>query len=669
MQPPDYSTFTSYMGMCSDSSATAYNKSNWTSELGMDCENRLKFGCFENNAWMGEADRCTNNKDMASCEGPQTESCSEMVCSDLTATNCATRTSSADCNFQNGCTWTTQCCKWLAKPMELEDTCMNKGKGTMDGLCAYSDGASPPGKDIIAAGFEHSLFYKKEKYMNKCALVASFRNGSGSATVVGSNKKDMLGVACNATGPWEGLAEHIGHNKSTIEEYCMNFIPDASVMAALKAVDPAFAILKAEQGQFEALFPSLKDEKFVVTAKPEFGKCLFTAQTGKWGTGICTCDTQECNDQKALDLIVDPDMGPMRLLQFIDGSLSDKKNDINAVLPDLMTADGKLNTNKVGEVTEAHVDEIMMIEGMTDKTTKMELWNVTQDYQKLVQSEMDYKAMLQSYPTFQNVMLPVDGVDFQSPVAAVNEAAGVQLYDNDGSPYTYSMMSLSSSDVTAVAVASGIAEAHIQEAVVQSYNVEHGLAVNATTTTATSTAPPSGGNPTPVPGPTPAPVITSTGNVAVKMSQADADALTTSSEAKATFASAIAKTINVPAADVTITAIYVNGVQVNSTRRLQTDATVKVDWSVNAATAVETAAMDATTLKTNIETEAQAVANVAVAVTEAPVVEVVSTEVSTPEPTTAPTPAPTPEAASFALSSRRLGFVSFLTSCLFGSLL
>merc|ERR1711908_43350 len=112
------------------------------------------------------------------------------------------------------------------------------------------------------------------------------------------------------------------------------------------------------------------------------------------------------------------------------------------------------------------------------------------------------------------------------------------------------------------------------------------------------------------------------------MSKADAAALTAKPEAKAAFASAIAKTINVPVDDVTITAIYVDGVQVASRRLSATtetlagtsESTVKVDWSVHAPAAIETAAMDATALKTNIEGEAQAVANIVVAVTAPPAV-------------------------------------------------
>jgi len=152
------------------------------------------FGCFENNEWLGEADRCTNHKDEASCEGPQTTSCGEGTCSG-TATdggkNCSARTS-GECNTASGCTWAEQCCKWINKTMDLTDTCMSHGKGTMDGVCKFHDGVGPPGKDIVQAGFEHSFFTKKDNYTEKCALVASFRNGSGSATALGANKKTCL---------------------------------------------------------------------------------------------------------------------------------------------------------------------------------------------------------------------------------------------------------------------------------------------------------------------------------------------------------------------------------------------------------------------------------------------------------------------------------------------
>lgn len=126
------------------------------------------------------------------------------------------------------------------------------------------------------------------------------------------------------------------------------------------------------------------------------------------------------------------------------------------------------------------------------------------------------------------------------------------------------------------------------------------------------------------PQPNGATVVTSTGKIELKMSKVDATALTTSPQAKEVFASAIANTLHVPLSDVTIIAIYVDGVLVAMSRRLEnsTESTVKVDWRVKAAAAIDTTVMDANTLKTNIVNEAQTKASLTIVITAVPTVTV-----------------------------------------------
>merc|ERR1719424_598068 len=117
--------------------------------------------------------------------------------------------------------------------------------------------------------------------------------------------------------------------------------------------------------------------------------------------------------------------------------------------------------------------------------------------------------------------------------------------------------------------------------------------------------------------PTVAKKVTSTGKVEVKMSKADAVALTSKPTAKIAFASAIAKTINVNATDVTILGIYVDGVKIG--RRLanhSTDSTVRVDWKATATVAITAKAMDPKNLVTNIVAEAKEKAGVDIVITE-----------------------------------------------------
>eukprot|EP00930_Biecheleria_cincta_P012991 TRINITY_DN11807_c0_g1_i1.p3 TRINITY_DN11807_c0_g1~~TRINITY_DN11807_c0_g1_i1.p3 ORF type:complete len:206 (-),score=46.16 TRINITY_DN11807_c0_g1_i1:410-1027(-) len=185
-------------------------------------------------------------------------------------------------------------------------------------------------------GFEHGLFQASSKFDNKCGLVASFRDGKGAAVVLGSNQADMVAKTCQKHGSrWKSVGEHVGHNSASVDEYCTNFIPESSAMSAIQKRDPAAIIAAAKQGQFGAVMPGLKDHLFIVTAKPEFGECLFTAQTGKFGAAVCTCDSKECNNLTALDFIVDADKGPMRLLQFIDRSLRNLTPAMNSIVSGL----------------------------------------------------------------------------------------------------------------------------------------------------------------------------------------------------------------------------------------------------------------------------------------------------------------------------------------------
>jgi len=200
---------------------------------------------------------------------------------------------------------------------------------------------------------------------------------------LGANEADLIGSNCERTESWNSLAEHIGHDSDSIKEYCDNFVPEASAMEAFSKYSPGEIIAAAKSGQFATLFPGLKDNLFLVTSKPEFGECLFTATTGEFGAAICTCDTEECNNQASLSFIVDPEVGPMRLLQFLDGSLANIKDEVNAVVPGLLQSDGKIDAANVDGVTEADIDAIMKLAGMAKRTNKAELWGIVQDFQKL----------------------------------------------------------------------------------------------------------------------------------------------------------------------------------------------------------------------------------------------------------------------------------------------
>merc|ERR1711871_723908 len=180
-----------------------------------------------------------------------------------------------------------------------------------------------------------------------CAMVATFRHGKGSAVALGSNEKGLVESACDYREPWEGVAEHVGHTAESIAEYCANMIPDQSAMDALTKFSPGYIVAKAKQGQLADIIPGMEGQKYIVLDRPDIGECLFTTSMGKYGAALCTCQKDSCNGKDALSMVVDSDEGPMRLLQFLDGSLSEVRDAINAVAPGILDSNGNINTDNV----------------------------------------------------------------------------------------------------------------------------------------------------------------------------------------------------------------------------------------------------------------------------------------------------------------------------------
>lgn len=121
------------------------------------------------------------------------------------------------------------------------------------------------------------------------------------------------------------------------------------------------------------------------------------------------------------------------------------------------------------------------------------------------------------------------------------------------------------------------------------------------------------------------------GKIQVKMSKEDAIALTRKAYASTLFARAIAKTINVPASDVVIIAIYVDQMLVGGSRRLTSESTVRVDLKIKAAD-INVGTFKVATLKTNIEAHAKFI-GLFIAITAPPEVAIPDRSVlaSTPE--------------------------------------
>jgi len=257
------------------------------------------------------------------------------------------------------------------------------------GGIAGSSEEGVPTMELVGAGFENELFIAEPEYHGTCSLIASVRDGFGSAIVLGADDADMVGSACDfdTSWRWRGIAEHVGHDDASIDEYCANFVPDSSAMLAFSQQPPSELIAAAKEGRFSEIFPGLPN-LYIVTARPELGECLLTAEIGVFGMAVCACDSAECNNLDAVNFLVDLDVGPMRLLQFIDGSLASFSAGVNAIVDGLMSEDGFFEPDTVSEVTADNVKSIMLLEGMDALTNFKELWGVVQDFQAQQSSDI-----------------------------------------------------------------------------------------------------------------------------------------------------------------------------------------------------------------------------------------------------------------------------------------
>lgn len=462
-------------GNCEFSEESNQKAMDWDRQRGMECRDRLKSGCFENNDHLGGSERCTDHGSEGACLA-EADGCWEGTCSGTytgaDGRECPERGSECDCDpttcgsGSNGCSWTPQCCKWLPPSTDKAVSCATHGAGTLDGVCQFNDGGSLPDEEFLGEGFGHGLWNSVPTSTGKCGLIASFRNGYGSAVVLDNDTANMVASQCMG-GRWKDVAEHTEHTEGSIDEYCENFIPDASAMAALSAYSPGCVITKAKQGQFGTVVPGLQDLLYIVTTQPDYGlECLFFAQQGAFGAAVCTCDGADCNSEDLLKFIVNPEEGPMRLLQFLDGTLADKATAVNGIVPDLLDAGGRVNPSTVNSVSEANVDEIMGIDGIAEMTNKKELWGIIQDFQGLLSWEAAYTSALQSDSTFNGLnILP-------EKVAEANAKTDCPVYAENGMPNTFCLQHLKASALDAVAAVTGIAKTYYEAGAAHAKNVE-----------------------------------------------------------------------------------------------------------------------------------------------------------------------------------------------------
>lgn len=99
----------------------------------------------------------------------------------------------------------------------------------------------------------------------------------------------------------------------------------------------------------------------------------------------------------------------------------------------------------------------MLLAGMSYLTNKDELWDIIQAYQNLTQAKGDYKTKILNRPRL--AALRIDA----AKVKAANDAAGCQLYSDDGVPNTLCLQSLSQEQLQAVSKVTGISVARYME--------------------------------------------------------------------------------------------------------------------------------------------------------------------------------------------------------------
>jgi len=120
-------------GECEASELQRNKSSAWSAQRGMECEKRTKHGCFENNEWLGDDDKCTSISDETECVSLD-EDCARGACVGTSTGDgqCADMHQDWQCANEPGCTFELQCCKWIPEPADMAVSCKTNGAGTAD---------------------------------------------------------------------------------------------------------------------------------------------------------------------------------------------------------------------------------------------------------------------------------------------------------------------------------------------------------------------------------------------------------------------------------------------------------------------------------------------------------------------------------------------------------
>lgn len=350
-----------------------------------------------------------------------------------------------------GCTYKKQCCQWIPpignSDSEKEDACNTSGAGTEAGLCEIdpADGSELPSPSLIAMGFEYSLFQSGPDTFSAstgCAMIATFVDGKGAGVVLGADRANLMGKTCNSDKditsdfcededatkqgiePWKCVREHVDMTTEEIDSYCDNFagVGNTAAKQAFAKYTVNQLIHMANKGTLGDAVEAWRDLKYIVARRDGIdGRCLLIGPKDQsYGVAACTCDSAECNDADAIGALVDAANGPMRLFQFLDGSLGSLKDEINAAVPGILGSDGSINMDKVSDVTPGDIAKIMAVSGVSDLTNAEELQGLINDFKAMADgSNLDSSVQFNDDSNNDN-----DGAATQPPVVVGTAGTG-----------------------------------------------------------------------------------------------------------------------------------------------------------------------------------------------------------------------------------------------------
>jgi len=215
-------------------------------------------------------------------------------------------------------------------------------------------------------------------------------NLMGKTCNTGKESKDITSDFCededatkDGIEPWKCVAEHVDMTTEEIDSYCANYagVGNNEAMEAFERYTVHQLIEMANNGTLGDEVSSWEGLKYIVARKDGIdGRCLLIGPKDmSYGVAACTCDSAGCNGQDAIGALIDPANGPMRLFQFLDGSLDSLKDEINAAVPGILGSDGTIDMSKVKDLTPNNIADFMAVAGVSDLTSTEELQGLVND--------------------------------------------------------------------------------------------------------------------------------------------------------------------------------------------------------------------------------------------------------------------------------------------------